>query len=86
MKDAQDNWPEDEASLTADSYERCKADENAQWAQCQLHRNIAHMHKVFSFENDTNELCQRYNVALFKRGIDVSTLLFAVPDNWPPQL
>jgi hypothetical protein len=75
--DAQNNWPEDEASLTADSHANRQANGyTLAESLTVLHRDIAHMHKVFSFESDANELVTRYNAALVTRGIDVKTLLF----------
>lgn len=77
IADAEANWPEDEASLTADAHANRMQDGYTQEeSENVLHRDIAHMHKVFSFEDDTEELVSRYNAALLARGIDVKAFLF----------
>lgn len=76
--DAQNNWPEDEASITATTYKERLENESSddKFAEELLHRDVAHMHKVFSFEDDANELVTRYNTALLEAGIDVKKWLF----------
>ena len=56
-------WPEDEASITADRYDGDQMDE---WAKQCLAKDVAHMHKVFRFEDDADELIQRYDAHLAK--------------------
>jgi hypothetical protein len=75
--DAQNEWPEDEANLTANSHrDRQENGYTREESDKVLTRDILHMHKVFSFEDDANELVDRYNAELLKRGIDVKTVLF----------
>lgn len=66
IKDAEDNWPEDEASQTAIAHKNRAADypEDSQWLVDALAKDVAHMHRVFSFESDANELIARYDAAL----------------------
>lgn len=68
IKDAEDNWPEDEASQTAIAHKNRAADypEDTKWCADALAKDITHMHKVFSFESDAKELIARYDAALAK--------------------
>lgn len=67
---AQLNWPEDEASLTADAFKNRSLDgytvsENAD----AFGRDLHHMHRVFMFEADGVQLIARYNAHLLALGI-----------------
>ena len=69
LQDAQDNWPEDEASITADIYddqmtESAGYPDECMWARETLKKSAAHMRKVFSREPDAAELIRRYDAAL----------------------
>lgn len=69
LQDAQDNWPEDEASITADTYREQMVEarldkEESRLARQTLRHNAEHMHRVFSREPDAAELIRRYDAAL----------------------
>ncbi len=65
--DAQANWPEDEASLTAQSFTNRAADGyNADENSVCLYKDVAHMERVFVTESDGANLIARYRAALAK--------------------
>ncbi len=60
-------WPQDEASLTADSYvARMQNGYTQEENKVALAKDVTHMHKVFGFESDGADLIARYDAELSK--------------------
>lgn len=69
----QNNWPEDEAYLTFDDYiNRLNNGFNKQEAHDLLMKDIAHMVKVFSSEDDSEDLIKRYKNYLIAKGVNIT--------------
>ncbi len=62
FESAINNWPEDEAAMTVRSYnDRKENDWPADELKEGLEKDICHMHKVFSSEDDAEQLIARYD-------------------------
>jgi hypothetical protein len=68
FQSAIDNWPEDEAASVIDSYKTARLDD-PEYAAVNLHHDIEHFAKVFSFEPDAAALNARFLAVLKKEGI-----------------
>jgi hypothetical protein len=72
LKDAQDNWPEDEASLTVASYMGLVADEDVSYAAAWIEKQRVHIHSIFvdaAGLDEAESLCNRYDAYLRDHGI-----------------
>ena len=68
--DAENNWPEDEASLAHEIYAARVADGDAEWAESCLRGDVQRMTKrVFATESDCAELTARYLAELKRLGV-----------------
>ena len=68
FQSAIDNWPEDEASLIADSWEGLAEDgySDAEIATLQA-KDIAHMERVFQEHDDSADLIARFHAELHRK-------------------
>ena len=71
FESAEAAWPEDEASLTFDTFtgrmDEAQDEADRKYDSGLFLKDIAHMHRVFGFESDAVELVARYDAALVSR-------------------
>jgi len=67
--DAQNNWPEDEASIQADHFKSSNEDypQEAVQNEASLRKDCARMEKFFAAETDAADLIARFRAEIFKQ-------------------
>jgi hypothetical protein len=65
LMDAENAWPEDETMPIIEMVKDCQEwNDTPEEINRRIMKDVNHMHRVFSFESDSVELINRFNVAL----------------------